>query len=271
MSDIKFLRIDQLTSPEFDARITPNPEKDDELRDSIRELGILEPLLVKDSSEGYEIIAGNRRLHEAERAGLKAVPCIIREDSGAIAEKVKIHENLHRLPLSHVDQAYTFAHLRKEYDMTEQQIATLIGRSVPYVSQHLSLLQCNDILIQAVSDGRINFSIARELMQCKDTDERIRLQDTIERHGASSYIVRDWVRESNRETDHIHEPSNAPLQNNQPDTPPNPMYPCSACEVPVEITEIKIRRFCPECDRLIFSDIEKEKQKARMISLNKDT
>ncbi|MBA7572481.1 hypothetical protein ES708_14261 [subsurface metagenome] len=107
-------------------------------------------------------------------------------------------------------------------------------------------------------------------MQCKDTDERARLQDVVEHHGASSDIVHNWVKESNRETDHIREPSNAPLQNIQPDTPPNPMYPCAACEVPVDIINLKIVRLCEECHHLIFSDIELEKQKALIASLNKN-
>lgn len=264
MNQIKHIRLDKIRSPEFASRLTKSPEEDDDLRDSIRELGILEPLLVKETSEGLEIIAGNRRFTQAGRAGLAAVPCIISNASGAEADKIKLHENLKRLPLSHVDQAYTFAHLVKEYKMTETHIATLIGKSIAYVSQHLSLLQCDDNLIQAVQDSRINFSIARELIQCKDPDERTRLHDIIERHGASTEIVHNWVHESNRETEHLNEPANAPLRDIQPDTPPIPMYPCAACEVAIVIPELKILRLCPECYNLIFTDIEREKQKARL-------
>lgn len=269
MNQIKHIRLDKIIHPEFDGRLTKSPEDDDDLRDSIRELGILEPLIVKETSEGIEIIAGNRRFNEAGRAGLAAVPCIISETTGAESDKIQLHENIKRLPLSHVDQAYTFSHLIKKYGMTEQQVATLVGKSKAYVSQHLSLLQCDDNLVQAVQDGRINFSIARELVQCKDSDERTRLQDIIEHHGASTEIVHDWVRESNRETDHINEPSNAPLTKSLPDTPPMPMYPCHACEVPISIPEIKVRHLCPECDHLIFSEIEREKQKARINSTTK--
>ena len=171
MSKIKYVRLDKLNQPEFDGRLTHSPVEDDELRDSIRELGILEPLLVKDTENGYEIISGNRRFIQAGRAGLPAAPCIIFKTNGAEADKIQLHENIKRLPLSHVDQAYTFAHLIKKYTMTEQQVSTLVGKSIAYVSQHLSLLQCDDYLVQAVQDGRVNFSVARELMQCKDTDE----------------------------------------------------------------------------------------------------
>jgi len=269
MLQIKHIRLDKINPPEFDGRLTESPLEDDELRDSIREMGILEPLLVKNTDEGIEIIAGNRRFKQAGRAGLAAVPCIVQDTSGAETDKIQLHENIKRLPLSHVDQAYTFAHLKKKYGMTEQQIATLVGKSIAYVSQHLCLLQSDEVLVQAVQDGRINFSVARELMQCKDPDERNRLQSVVEDHGASTDIVRSWVQEANRESAHIADPKNAPIVQQQPNTPPIPMYPCGACEVPTGILELVVVRLCKECHHLIFSEIEREKQKARIASQNK--
>jgi len=113
MSTYKFIRLDKLIPPEFDTRLTNDQEADDDLRDSIRELGILEPLLVKETENGFEIIAGNRRYKQATRAGLAAAPCIVTDPNGAETDKIQLHENIKRLPLSHVDQAYTFAHLIK--------------------------------------------------------------------------------------------------------------------------------------------------------------
>jgi len=264
MQQIKHIRLDKLNSPEFDARLHSDPEKDDELRDSIRELGIIEPLIVKDTSKGYEIIAGNRRFREAGRAGLAAAPCVVITASGAECDKIKLHENIKRLPLSHVDQAYTFSHLIKEYNLTEQQVADLVGRSIAYVSQHLSLLQCDKTLLASVNNGQINFSAARELLQCKDPDERVRLQNIIEENGATVPVIKQWVQESNRETDIQ---SGIPLTTRStiPVTKPDiPMYPCVACSTPIVVQELKIVRLCEECHHLIFSHIEREKMKLRM-------
>lgn len=264
MEQIKHISLEDLHSPEFDARLHTDPERDEELKDSIRELGILEPLLVRKSNKGYEIIAGHRRFREAGRAGLAAVPCIIRKATGAECDKIKLHENIKRLPLSHVDQAYTFSHLIKEYNLTEQQVADLVGKSIAYVSQHLSLLQCDKILLASVNNGQINFSAARELLQCKDPDERHRLRTIVEENGATVPVIKQWVQESNRET--------ATLTGNPPETrttiqdtkPDIPMYPCVACATPVEVQKLKIVRLCEECHHLIFSSIEREKMKIRM-------
>jgi len=263
LEQIRHIRLDKLKPPEFDQRITDSPFEDDELMNSIRELGILEPLIVKDVTDGFEIIAGFRRFKQAGRAGLASVPCIIVKTTGAASEKIKMHENIQRLQLSHIDQGYTFAHLIKEYKMTEEQIAVLSHRSIAYVSQHLSLIQSNDILTQAVHDGRINFSVARELMRCKDSDQRDYLQNIVEEHGASQTVVRSWVDESNRETDNITQDIKEKNPNPEYEPPQIPLYPCAGCEVPTSTLELKTVRFCPECHLLIFTEIAREKIKAR--------
>lgn len=264
MNQIKHIRLDKIKPPEFDSRLTPSPHEDDELRDSIKELGILEPLLVKEVTDGIEIIAGNRRFIQAGRAGLPSVPCIVEKVTGAQSDKIKLHENLKRLPLSHIDQAQTFAYLIKEYKMTETQISTLIGKSIGYVSQHLSLLQSDDKLLQAVHDGRINFSIARELNACKDPDERSRIQDLIEEHGASTPIVHDWVRDSNRETDKI-ESDPKHQERIYPDiTPTIPHYSCAVCNTLTRYDEVKRIYMCPGCHNLFFLEIERDKQRQRI-------
>lgn len=263
MEQIRHIRLDKIKTPKFDTRLTGSAQDDDELRDSIKELGVLEPILVKEVTDGWEIIFGNRRFHEAGRAGLAAIPCIVTKVTGAQSEKMKIHENLHRLPLSHVDQAYTFAHCIKEFKMTELQVATLVGKSIAYVSQHLSLLQSDPTLVQAVHDGRVNFTNARELMRCKDSDERIRLSKIVEENGATSPVIHSWVEESNRETDLLNGEAKEIKKFDKSTTSQLPLYPCAACEAPIPIPEIRVIRLCTECANIIFSEIEREKMKAR--------
>lgn len=271
MNQIKHIRLDKLKPPEFDNRLSTNPEEDDDLRDSIKELGIIEPLIVKEVTTGYEIIAGHRRFIQAGRAGLPAVPCVIVKSTGAETDKIALHENIKRLPLSHIDQAYTFAHLIHKYKMTEQQIATLVKKSIAYVSQHLSLLQSDDTLIQAVHDGRINFSVARELMQCKDPDERQRLGQIIEEHGATSMVVQTWVRDSNRETASLNDQSQPDPHTSHPSETPVLMYPCAICKKPVPTIEIKTIRCCEGCFYLFFTEIERGKLQQRMNSVTEPT
>lgn len=262
MNQLKHIRLDKIKPPDFDTRLFSSQIDDDELRDSIKELGVLEPILVKEVTDGFEIIFGNRRFHEAGRAGLAAVPCIVCKTTGAQSDKMKIHENLKRLPLSHVDQAYTFAYLIKTYNMTESQISILVGKSISYISQHLSLLSSDPILVASVQEGRLNFSIARELVKCKDPDDRLRLMKIVEENGASSVVVQNWVRESNRETDLLNDQTPKTYTENQNLEPQIPMYPCASCEVPTSVVNLVTARFCPICHKAIFTEIAHEKHQA---------
>ncbi len=259
MIQIKHIRLDKIVPPEFDQRLSSDQIADDDLLDSIKELGILEPLLVKDIGGKYEIVFGNRRFTQAGRAGHAAVPCIVTTKTGAELEKIKIHENIKRLPLSHIDQAYTFAFLIKTYNMTETQVATVINKSIAYVSQHLSLLQSDETLIEAVHQGRLNFSQARELMHCKDADERKRLSRICEENGATSTLVKNWVHEANRETDLINHDHDVTKQTYPIADAPVPHYPCAVCNTPTKFDEIRVVRMCHGCHNLFFLQIEQSR------------
>lgn len=261
MEQIILIKLEDLHAAEFDHRLTTNPIKDIELQESIRELGILEPLIVRKIKKGYEIIIGGRRHRAAGKIGLPTAPCIVTKASGAELDKIMLHENIKRDNLGHIDQAYVFVHLIENYNMSEEKIANLIGKSAAYVSQHLTLIKANDKLIAGVQDGTVTFSVSRELVKVKDVDERNRLQDQIVDHGASVAVVKSWVNESNRETlgtspeGGSYEPTN--------DSPPNykTTYPCQACNRQVEISELKIARLCPECHYQIFNAIREQQAK----------
>ena len=270
MNQIKHIRLDKIIPPEFDARLTTDTVADEELAESIREIGVKLPLLVKNSTKGFEIIAGNRRFIAAGKVGLPSVPCIIEKVSGAEADKIKLHENLKRLPLSHVDQGYSFAHLIKEYNMTETDISRLIKMSVGYVSQHLALLQTDEVILSAVQNNNINFSVARELMRITDNDEQKRLCEYIVETGASVSVVKQWVDDSNKESANYGHAQQLETQRFSHSPPEIPQYPCAVCQTLTKFDEIRTVRMCPGCSRLFFMEIEKNRQEDR-IKLSEST
>jgi len=255
MSVFKFIRLDKLRPPEFDAHQTPNEAADNELAESIRTHGILEPLLVRDTSTGLEIIFGKRRFRMAQRVGLSAAPCMITKATDSEAETFKIHENIKRLPMGHVDQSLTFQHLRVKFKMTEQQISTLVGKSIAYVSQHLSLLQSEPVLVESVRDGRLNFSIARELMQIDDKEELQRLLRYARDEGATAETVHLWVMQYKHDKalegpTVVDESITAP-----PSSPREYLVVCEMCEQTTRIIDIKIIRACIACHKIVFDAI----------------
>ena len=248
MNQMKHIKLDDIKPPVFDARLSSNPEEDFELAESIRELGVLLPLIVKKTGKSFEIVAGHRRFIAAGKVGLQAVPCIVVKVTGADAEAIKLHENLKRLKPGDIDQAVTFQYLIDTYNMTEKQVSALVGKSMSYISQHLTLLHSEPILIQAVQNGKLNFAVAREFMQINDKDELRRLTTIAEENGVTGKIARNWTEESNRETAIFNGEDPPPLNNDPPRPPPAPTFPCMCCDTVFHISKMQILKVCPECD-----------------------
>lgn len=247
MIKIEHIKLDKIDPPHFDARIASNPEKDTELLESVKEYGVLEPISVRPEGKRFEIIFGNRRYHAASAACLTTIPCTIIEADDTLTEILKCHENIHQLPLSHVDQASHFCYMRDHLHMTETEISRLVGKSVPYISQHLSLLESSQDIINAVQHGSISFSVARELVQVDLLEEQNRLLRIAMDNGATAEVVHTWVREANRQTA---PPGTGPVyipDDGPPRFSENPTFPCQSCENQTPIGKLQIIRMCPEC------------------------
>jgi ParB family chromosome partitioning protein len=142
-------------------QVKPNPGQprsrfDDtaleELTASIREVGVLQPIVVSDTGEGYVLVAGERRWRAARKAGLKTIPAVVRGSSGESMLLAALVENLQREDLTPLEEAHAFKQLLEDYGMTQEQVADRVGKSRPAVSNTLRLLQLPGP-IQAMVDG----------------------------------------------------------------------------------------------------------------------
>ncbi len=262
MGQIKYINLEDISLPEFDGRLESDNEADIELSESIKELGVLEPIIVRHVNDRIEIIAGSCRYRASKIAGLSAIPCIIVKADDRLAEKIKLHENLKRLPLSHVDQAVTFARLRTEFGLSETEISIICGKSVPYISQHICMLDSGPEIIQAVQGDKIKFSVARELMHVKTDSTRQHLLNYAIKDGASVDTVKNWVSQSNNEEEMI----DIRAASGDPPAPPSNIsyttFVCNTCETPAEIVGMHILRLCDHCFNSIMSDIKEAKRLA---------
>ena len=245
---ISNINLSKIIPPAFDQRTDTDETADQELLDSIKQFGVLEPILVRQKVNQFEIIAGHRRFRMAQRAGLPTLPCIIQKAGDKETELIKIHENIHRLPLSHIDQGNTFLYLRETFSMNEAEIASLVGKSVPYVSQHLTLIKSDKEILDAVNKEEITFSAARELNQVVDPSERKRLLDIVRENGATVPVLQSWVRESNRVPGSSGPNTVYVPDGGQPPYSSNPTFSCQACDRTFKIGEMHIVRLCPSCE-----------------------
>ena len=259
MSKIKYINLADLNMPSFQAHQQVSDDYIREISDSIKSIGIIEPLIVRDTDAGPEIVAGCIRYRAARLAGLKAVPCINMTLEPQAAEIIKLHENIKRIPLDHIDQGSTFIMMMETFSMTEQAIADAVGKSIGYVSQHISLVRLDNELTQAVKENKISFSQARELMRVTNKSERLRLLNYCQNDGATIQVLKRWVQEYLRNSTPTKSPMEEDLHQNNDLPAPQISYTCQACDKSVDINEIRQVFYCIKCAQAIKHAINDEK------------
>ena len=179
------IEINELQPNPLQPRGAITPESLVDLVDSIREHGVLEPLVVAKTPAGYQIIAGERRWRAGKLAGLTHIPAIIRETSPKGMLEMAIVENVQRVDLNALDRAKGFERLMNEFGLTTSEIAVRIGKSVAYVSNSLRLLSLPDALKDGLLSGLITEGHARALAAIDDPSLMIEAYKIILRESGS--------------------------------------------------------------------------------------
>lgn len=168
--------------------IEPNPDQPrkkfdpaslQELADSMKTYGILQPLIVRENGQMYEIIAGERRWRAAKLAGLTEVPVMIRSFEKKEAAEIAIIENIQREDLGPVEEARAFRSLIVEYGMTQEEIAEKVGKNRTTITNSMRLLQLCDAVLKRLSDGELTAGHARCLIGIGDASEQEKLAKEI--------------------------------------------------------------------------------------------
>jgi len=163
------LGIDQLEPNPLQPRGNIDNESLSELIDSIKQHGILEPLIVAQTPAGFQIIAGERRWRAARILKLKTVPAIVKKTSPQQMLEMAIVENVQRKDLNPIERAKSFQRLKDEFHLDTKEIALKIGKSVPYIINSLKLLELPDALKDGLLSNLITEGHARALSSIKDT------------------------------------------------------------------------------------------------------
>ena len=146
-----------------------NPEALDELAASIKEKGILQPVVVrKAGAEKYELIAGERRLRAAKMAGLSAVPAVIKDVSDLESLELALIENIQRRDLNPIEEAQSYSSLVSEFGLTQEDLARRVGRERSTVANMLRLLKLPDAIQKDLADGTLTMGHARALLALTD-------------------------------------------------------------------------------------------------------
>lgn len=156
-----------------------NEDKLQELADSIKQVGMLEPPLVQDRKDHYEIIAGERRWRAAKLAGLKEIPVIIRDYSDQEIMEISLIENIQREDLNPIEEAQAYKRLLTEFNLKQDEVAERVSKSRAAVTNSIRLLKLSDEVQQMVIDDMISTGHARALLAVEDHDEQYNLAQKI--------------------------------------------------------------------------------------------
>lgn len=190
------LPIDEVRPNPEQPRRDFSPESLQELADSIRVHGILQPLLVRETTDGYELIAGERRLRAAEMAGLREVPAILHSPLTSAEERLELAlvENLQRTDLNPIEEARALRRLRDEFGFTNDAIADRLGKDPTVVAHSLRLLGLPEAAISALGNGVITTGHGKALLGLQTAAEQLAALDRVIKEGWSVRQTEEWVR-----------------------------------------------------------------------------
>lgn len=177
--NVEEINLSEIRSNPYQPRKTFNEESLNELATSIKQYGIVEPIIVKKSIKGYELIAGERRCKAAKIAGLTKVPAIIKDFNDQEMMEIALIENIQREDLNPIDEANSVANIIKLRGMTQEEFATTFGKSRSYVTNLLGLLNLPKDVQNKLINKEISMSHARVLSKIDDEEKVIILADKV--------------------------------------------------------------------------------------------
>lgn len=183
-----------------------------ELSDSIKQVGLIQPILVQDRKDHYEIIAGERRWRAAKMAGLKEVPVIIRDYSEQEIMEISLIENIQREDLNPIEEAQAYKRLLEEFHLKQDEVAERVSKSRTAVTNSMRLLKLGEKVQQMVIDEMISTGHARALLAVEDQEEQYELAQKIFDEKLSVREVEKLVKNLHKPEKEKKKPENQTMQ-----------------------------------------------------------
>lgn len=184
---VQFIALELIRPNPYQPRKTFEEERLNDLASSIQQHGILQPIVLRQTVQGYYIVVGERRFRASKLAGLTEVPAIIKELSDEDMMELAIIENLQREDLNAIEEAESYKKMMTDLNITQQEVARRLGKSRPYIANMLRLLQLPKDVAQMVQHGALSSAHGRTLLTLKDASK---IKKTAKKAAQESWSVR---------------------------------------------------------------------------------
>ncbi len=189
-------------NPDQPRKVFPDQELE-ELCNSIRELGVIQPVIVKKTGSQYVMIAGERRLRASLLAGLEKIPAIVREADGKEMALIALVENVQRENLNYIEEAMAYKSLMDEYGLTQCEIAKRVGKQQSTISNKIRLLSLPEEVREALAENQLSERHARALLRIEDNEQRKQILEKIISHALnvrqSEKLIDDFLAKTEEE------------------------------------------------------------------------
>jgi ParB family chromosome partitioning protein len=182
---IVYLALDKIKPSSLQPREIFDSESLEELRQSIQEKGIIQPVLVRQRGDHYELIAGERRLRAAHSLNLKEIPAIVKDAQDRDALEISLIENIQRQNLNSIEEAHAYQYLIDKFQVTQEKISEILGKARVTIANTLRLLKLPQEIQEEIKKGRISFAHGRALLELQDENQQRRLAQDIIAHNLS--------------------------------------------------------------------------------------
>jgi len=193
---IVYLKLGQIKANPFQPRKDFDTESLEELVQSVKEKGIIQPILVRRKGDNYELIAGERRLRAAGVLNMSEVPAIIRDVQDEDSLELALIENIQRQNLNPIEQARAYQYLLDKFHLTQERISEILGKARVTITNTLRLLNLPQEIQEEIRAGRISFAHGRALLEIEDANQQRRLVQQVIKEGLSVRELENLIKSS---------------------------------------------------------------------------
>ena len=194
--EIIYVQSGQIKPNPFQPRENFDQLSIEELAQSIKEKGVIQPLLVRRRGDNYELIAGERRFRASNILGLKEIPVIVRDVSDQDSLELALIENIQREGLNPIEEAHAYQHLMDKFKVTQEKISEVLGKARVTITNTLRLLKLPHEIQEEMKKGRISFAHGRALLEIEDTNHQRKLVQDIISKGLSVRELENLIKSS---------------------------------------------------------------------------
>ena len=245
---IKLIKMDMIDRPVKIARELIDPEKVRELAESIREKGLLQPVLLRPANGRYEMVAGDRRYLAHKLLNLKTIKAIVRELDDRETVVIRATENLQRVDLTPSEEGQVYLALKEEGGLSTKDIAKQTGKSHNTVVRYMNFARCPEEVRRAVDRKNISLNVLEILQEIEDPEAFNYLFKMAAADGITALVARLWVDDHIKTKAGIYYDGDGGVPPSNIETESKPVFmTCESCHSPVEIHKIRNVAVCPDC------------------------